>query len=59
MIAAHRRNIADTLLLGTSIGKFPQGIAEDIIRASLADNRIAVVCSARSTGKKVEGTTSR
>lgn len=28
-------------------------------RASLNDNKIAVVCSARSTGKKVEGTTSR
>lgn len=28
-------------------------------RASLKDNKIAVVCSARSTGKKVEGTTSR
>jgi hypothetical protein len=28
-------------------------------RAGLEDNRIAVVCSARSTGKKVEGTTSR
>jgi len=28
-------------------------------RAGLRDNRIAVVCSARSTGKKVEGTTSR
>ncbi len=28
-------------------------------RAGLIDNKIAVVCSARSTGKKVEGTTSR
>lgn len=27
--------------------------------ASLKEHRIAVVCSARSTGKKVEGTTSR
>ncbi|KAI9049152.1 hypothetical protein LZ554_007000 [Drepanopeziza brunnea f. sp. 'monogermtubi'] len=44
---------------GTSIGKFAVNIAEDIVRASLKDNKIAVVCSARSTGKKVEGTTSR
>ncbi|RFU33694.1 hypothetical protein B7463_g2614, partial [Scytalidium lignicola] len=33
---------------GTSVGN-----------ASLQDNRVVVVCSARSTGKKVEGTTSR
>ncbi|PQE12015.1 aspartate kinase protein [Rutstroemia sp. NJR-2017a BVV2] len=64
---------------GTSVGKFPVNIAEDIVRyatfksirgrptvkliehhsASLNDHKIAVVCSARSTGKKVEGTTSR
>ncbi|TAQ90446.1 hypothetical protein B7494_g1258 [Chlorociboria aeruginascens] len=44
---------------GTSVGKFPAYIAEDIVRANLKYNRIAVVCSARSTGKKVEGTTSR
>ncbi|PQE22280.1 aspartate kinase protein [Rutstroemia sp. NJR-2017a WRK4] len=44
---------------GTSVGKFPVNIAEDIVRASLKDHKIAVVCSARSTGKKVEGTTSR
>ncbi|KAG9231648.1 aspartate kinase-like protein [Amylocarpus encephaloides] len=44
---------------GTSVGKFAVNIAEDIVRAGLSDNRIAVVCSARSTGKKVEGTTSR
>lgn len=34
-------------------------LTEVIIRAGLEDNKIAVVCSARSTGKKVEGTTSR
>ena len=28
-------------------------------RASLSQNRVIVVCSARSTGKKAEGTTSR
>lgn len=44
---------------GTSIGKFPDQIAEDIIRANLPNNKIAVVCSARSSGKKVTGTTSR
>ncbi|KAK6607346.1 aspartate kinase [Botrytis cinerea] len=44
---------------GTSVGKFAVNIAEDIVRASLKHHRIAVVCSARSTGKKVEGTTSR
>ncbi|KAH8598006.1 Aspartate/glutamate/uridylate kinase [Bisporella sp. PMI_857] len=44
---------------GTSVGKFAVNIAEEIVRANLKYNRIAVVCSARSTGKKVEGTTSR
>jgi len=44
---------------GTSVGKFPINIAEDIVRANLASNKIVVVCSARSTGKKVTGTTSR
>ncbi|POS84289.1 hypothetical protein EPUL_004347, partial [Erysiphe pulchra] len=44
---------------GTSIGKFATKIAEDIVSNSLKDNKIAVVCSARSSGKKVEGTTSR
>ncbi|RSL90553.1 hypothetical protein CEP52_014553 [Fusarium oligoseptatum] len=44
---------------GTSVGKFPDKIARDIVRASLSRNRVIVVCSARSTGKKAEGTTSR
>ncbi|KAI1772829.1 aspartate kinase [Hypoxylon cercidicola] len=44
---------------GTSVGKFPDSIAEDIVRANLNSNKIAVVCSARSSGKKVTGTTSR
>ncbi|OAA66260.1 aspartokinase [Cordyceps fumosorosea ARSEF 2679] len=44
---------------GTSVGKFPGKIANDIVRASLSQNRVVVVCSARSTGKKAEGTTSR
>ncbi|OIW29848.1 aspartate kinase [Coniochaeta ligniaria NRRL 30616] len=44
---------------GTSVGKFPDKIAEDIIRPYLDQHKIVVVCSARSTGKKVTGTTSR
>ncbi|KAL2211999.1 aspartate kinase [Sarocladium strictum] len=44
---------------GTSVGKFPHKIARDIVKASLTRNRVVVVCSARSTGKKAEGTTSR
>ena len=31
----------------------------EFYRAGLKEHKIAVVCSARSTGKKVEGTTSR
>ncbi|KAL2760594.1 hypothetical protein ACRALDRAFT_1046250 [Sodiomyces alcalophilus JCM 7366] len=44
---------------GTSVGKFPVKIALDIVKANLSQNRVVVVCSARSTGKKAEGTTSR
>ncbi|CAI4210470.1 unnamed protein product [Parascedosporium putredinis] len=44
---------------GTSVGKFPDKIARDIVRDYLARKRVIVVCSARSTGKKAEGTTSR
>ncbi|KAI1260033.1 aspartate kinase [Xylariaceae sp. FL1019] len=44
---------------GTSVGKFPDNIARDIVRESLVSNKIVVVCSARSTGKKASGTTSR
>ncbi|KAI3322984.1 aspartate kinase [Xylariaceae sp. AK1471] len=44
---------------GTSVGKFPHNIARDIVRTSLNSNNIAVVCSARSSGKKATGTTSR
>ncbi|RKF56337.1 Aspartate kinase FUB3 [Golovinomyces cichoracearum] len=44
---------------GTSIGKFANNIAQDIVRNGLEKSNIAVVCSARSSGKKVEGTTSR
>ncbi|KAI5838777.1 Aspartate/glutamate/uridylate kinase [Morchella snyderi] len=44
---------------GTSVGKFAEKIAEDIVRAHLGENKIAVVCSARSTDTKAEGTTNR
>ncbi|KAL5604049.1 hypothetical protein BROUX41_002041 [Berkeleyomyces rouxiae] len=44
---------------GTSVGKFPDKIAVDIVREYLSRNKVIVVCSARSTGKKAEGTTSR
>ncbi|KAG8629762.1 hypothetical protein KVT40_001381 [Elsinoe batatas] len=44
---------------GTSLGKFPVNIAEDIVLPGLKEHRIAVVCSARSTYTKSEGTTNR
>ncbi|KAB8349566.1 hypothetical protein FH972_023589 [Carpinus fangiana] len=44
---------------GTSVGKFPRTIARDIVSAGLHNNRIAIVCSARSTQTKSEGTTNR
>ncbi|KAL9102776.1 MAG: hypothetical protein Q9163_002094 [Psora crenata] len=43
---------------GTSLGKFPDGVA-DIIKSNLPNKRIAVVCSARSSHTKNEGTTTR
>lgn len=44
---------------GTSVGKFPEQIADDIIKVYSETNRVAVVCSARSSNTKSEGTTSR
>ncbi|GAB7352777.1 hypothetical protein MBLNU459_g3124t1 [Dothideomycetes sp. NU459] len=44
---------------GTSVGKFAVDIAQDIVLASLKNHRVAVVCSARSTYTKSEGTTNR
>ncbi|KAJ1329576.1 aspartate kinase [Microdochium nivale] len=62
-VEVHRNNSANGWVVqkfgGTSVGKFPENIAEDIVRANLVSNKIVVVCSARSTGKKVSGTTSR
>ncbi len=44
---------------GTSVGKFPLNITNDIVKVYSKQNHIAVVCSARSTYLKTEGTTSR
>lgn len=44
---------------GTSVGKFPEQIVEDIVTRYLEDHKIAIVCSARSTDTKAEGTTNR
>lgn len=44
---------------GTSVGKFSDNIVEDIVKESSRQNRVAVVCSARSSHTKSEGTTSR
>ncbi|ODV60754.1 aspartate kinase [Ascoidea rubescens DSM 1968] len=44
---------------GTSVGKFPEKIADDIIKLYSYTNKVAVVCSARSSTIKTEGTTSR
>ncbi|KAF8605550.1 aspartate kinase [Ceratobasidium sp. AG-I] len=43
---------------GTSIGKFAVKIAEDIVPAYLPQDRLALVCSARSGSTKSLGTTS-
>lgn len=43
---------------GTSIGKFPHEIS-GIIYNEIKRNRVAVVCSARSSGVKAEGTTTK
>ncbi|RVD88573.1 uncharacterized protein DFL_002753 [Arthrobotrys flagrans] len=44
---------------GTSVGKFPEKIAEEIVKVYVAQNKVAIVCSARSTDTKAEGTTNR
>jgi len=43
---------------GTSVGKFPLQVA-NIIRQGLERNRVAVVCSARSSTTKSDGSTNR
>lgn len=44
---------------GTSVGKFAEEIVENIVRVFNKLNKVAVVCSARSSNTKLEGTTSR
>jgi aspartate kinase len=44
---------------GTSVGKFPKNIVNDIVKVFNENNHVAVVCSARSSHTKSEGTTSR
>ncbi|KAK9464926.1 Aspartate/glutamate/uridylate kinase [Lipomyces arxii] len=44
---------------GTSVGKFPVEIVDKIVKAHTKDYRVAIVCSARSTDTKAEGTTNR
>ncbi|KAG0680959.1 Aspartokinase [Pichia californica] len=44
---------------GTSVGKFSKEIAINIVKKYNENNSIAVVCSARSTQTKSEGTTTR
>lgn len=44
---------------GTSVGKMPLIIANEIVKVYSQDHRVAVVCSARSTEVKSEGTTSK
>ena len=44
---------------GTSVGKFPENIVDNIVKVYSETNRVAIVCSARSSQTKSEGTTSR
>lgn len=44
---------------GTSVGKYPLDIANNIVKVHSEQHRVAVVCSARSTETKSEGTTTR
>ncbi|KAI5309324.1 Aspartokinase [Ascosphaera atra] len=44
---------------GTSVGKFATQIVDNVIRPSAVRDRVAVVCSARSSSTKAEGTTNR
>lgn len=44
---------------GTSVGKFPEKIVDDVVAQYRHSNKIAVVCLARLLNTKSEGTTSR
>ncbi|KJK77943.1 putative aspartokinase [Metarhizium anisopliae BRIP 53293] len=57
MVSSTYSNASDK---GWIVQKFGgTSIARDIVKTSLLKHRVVVVCSARSTGKKAEGTTSR
>ncbi|PGG98921.1 hypothetical protein AJ80_09438 [Polytolypa hystricis UAMH7299] len=44
---------------GTSVGKFALDIVDNVVHPSTLTHRVAVVCSARSSSSKAEGTTNR
>ncbi|KAE8147369.1 aspartate kinase [Aspergillus avenaceus] len=44
---------------GTSVGKFAHNIIDQVVLPSLLEHNVAVVCSARSSSTKAEGTTNR
>ncbi|PKY05358.1 aspartokinase [Aspergillus campestris IBT 28561] len=44
---------------GTSVGKFAFNIIDQVVIPSLSEHNVAVVCSARSSSTKAEGTTNR
>lgn len=44
---------------GTSVGKFALNIIDQVVLPSLSEHKVAVVCSARSSSTKAEGTTNR
>ncbi|KAL4890399.1 Aspartate/glutamate/uridylate kinase [Aspergillus ambiguus] len=44
---------------GTSVGKFAFNIVDQVVIPSLLEHSVAVVCSARSSSTKAEGTTNR
>ncbi|KAL5365461.1 Aspartate/glutamate/uridylate kinase [Aspergillus floccosus] len=44
---------------GTSVGKFAFNIVDQVVIPSLVQHSVAVVCSARSSSTKAEGTTNR
>ncbi|KKK19373.1 hypothetical protein P175DRAFT_0445267 [Aspergillus ochraceoroseus IBT 24754] len=44
---------------GTSVGKFALSIIDQVVLPSLKEHHVAVVCSARSSSTKAEGTTNR
>ncbi|VEU22079.1 DEKNAAC103103 [Brettanomyces naardenensis] len=44
---------------GTSVGKFPETICDEIVGPHLESSKVVIVCSARSAKTKSEGTTNR